>query len=727
MKVLVTGGYGFIGSHVAERFHKEGYDVFIIDNLSTGKKGNITFKHKGYQLATEDPKCEEIFRSNKFDVVVHLAAQVNVTTSIKDPRLDSESNVLGLVNMLTLANKYKVKKLLFASSAAVYGTNDQVPLLEAEECNPISPYGISKWVGESYCLKWQELYNFDAVCFRFSNVYGPRQGSAGEGGVISIFMERLLAEQPLFIHGDGEQTRDFIYVEDVADALFRASYTELTGVYNLSTNNENTVNSLIDVMKELQHAQEVVYSDSRPGDIRRSTLSNVKIMRELDWAPMYDISEGLKRTYAWFQQHRSDAESAATVAIEASSTRQMLKELLPYAENLLAFGLTTWLTLSQQSSSFGFIDVKLFYITIIGIMYGNRQSILAVVLSIGLLIYQKLVDGRELISLLYDTDFFFQIAIYLFIGLVVGYAIERKNGIIQTQEHKIEEMEGRYEFLNGVYTEVREVKDELQHRILNSGDSFGKMYSITRELESLEPEKVFMATVNVVQSIMAVQSVSIYTVNTNRTYLRLVARSNDIDNSIQKSLRTDDHSYIRSILADGRVFVNKELATENPLMSAPIYFRGEVAAIISINGMSFDKFSLYYQNLFKITADLVSSALSRAFAYIEATEGQRYYEGTHIMREEAFAAILESKQHAKDMHNTPYLLLQGSLGMASMKQYSDKISSLLRETDYVGLSGENEVVVLLSNSTIEDSDGVLARFARSGITLRLFESEVQYG
>ncbi|WP_171056278.1 NAD-dependent epimerase/dehydratase family protein [Paenibacillus sinopodophylli] len=727
MKVLISGGYGFIGSHVADRFHKEGYEVFIIDNMSTGRKENINFKHKGYQLSVEDPKCEEIFRSNRFDAVVHLAAQVSVAESVSNPRLDTESNVLGLVNMLTFSKKYNVKKFLFASSAAVYGMNDKLPLVETDKCDPISPYGISKWVGESYCLKWSQLYELDTVCFRFSNVYGPRQGSVGEGGVISIFMDRVISGQTLYIHGDGEQTRDFIYVEDVADAIYRASYSSVLGVYNLSTNSERSINSLVDVLKELQDVKEIKHTPNRAGDITRSTLSNEKIKAELDWSPMYDTDEGLSRTYAWFQSNQASRESAATATTataQPSSLRTWMKSVQPYAENVLAFALTAWIVLSQQSSAYGLIDVELFYITIIGIIYGNRQSILAVVLSIGLFLFKKLNDGHEIVSLMYDTDFFFQIAIYLFIGLVVGYSVERRNRMIQAKEQKIDELEKRYEFLNGVYTEVREVKDELQQRILNSGDSFGKIHSITKELESLELEKVFMSTVNVVKSIMDVQTVSIYTLSPNRSFMRLVAHTNVSGAAVSKSLRVEDHAYIQKMLADGKVFVNKELNDQAPLMSVPVYHENTIAAFIAIEGMSIDKFSLYYQNLFKVTSDLVSSALSRALAYYDATESRRFIEGTSVLRKEAFEEILSSKKQAKSMHNTPYLLLEGELGQLSLKQYSEKVASMLRETDYIGTVNDGQVVVILSNSAEEDANFVLSRFAQKEISMRVVEGEL---
>ncbi|AZN39571.1 NAD-dependent epimerase/dehydratase family protein [Paenibacillus albus] len=318
MKVLITGGYGFIGSHVADRFNKEGYEVYIIDNLTSGTTQNVNYKHKGYRLSAEDKKCEEIFRSNRFDAVVHLAAQVNVTESINNPRLDTQSNVLGLVNMLSLAQKYAVKKFIFASSAAVYGMNDNLPLPENAVCDPISPYGISKHVGEEYCLKWNELYGLDTIVFRFSNVYGPRQAHTGEGGVVSVFMENALAGRALTVNGDGEQTRDFIYVEDVADAIYRASYSRLQGVYNLSTNTECSVNELAHHVMSLHDTTYIEYGEERAGDIKRSVLDNARVNKDLDWAPLYNFQEGLNKTYTWF----SDNDTRTPKVAEAKKRRR---------------------------------------------------------------------------------------------------------------------------------------------------------------------------------------------------------------------------------------------------------------------------------------------------------------------------------------------------------------------------------------------------------------------
>lgn len=723
MKVLITGGYGFIGSHVAERYDKEGYEVFIIDDLSTGKKENITFKHKSYKLSVDDTKCEEIFKSYHFDVVVHLAAQVSVANSILNPREDLETNVVGLVNIITLAQKYKAKKFIFASSAAVYGTNDHFPLNEEELCNPISPYGISKWIGEEYCLKWKEMHDFESICFRFSNVYGPRQNNNGEGGVISIFFDRILNNKPINLFGDGEQTRDFIYVEDIADAIFRSSHSNIEGIYNLSTNTECSINNLLDKMKNLHGDMQINSFPAREGDIHKSVLSNEKVKDALDWSPMYDIEMGLERTYHWMKSTQV-VEENTRVAEPKKRMPTLYKKIQPYIENLLVFSLITWIVLTHQVSILNTIDVGIFYILIIGIIYGNRQSVIAVGLSVGLLVMEKLMEGREIVSLLYDTSFFFQIALFLFVGLVVGYSIQRKNNMLKEQKVKMDELNNRYEFLNGVYTEIREVKDELQLRMLNSGDSFGKIHSIVKELDGLEPEKVFTSTIQVVQTIMNVKDVSIYVLNKNNTFLRLIAHANNSEMPSINSIRVEETKYVQNILKNGKIFVNKQLDLSAPLMAAPIFQGNKISAIITINDLDFDGFSLYHENLFKVTTELVESALARAFSYIEATEANRYVPDTPILKNEVFEEILISKKEAKEKHRTPFLLLGGFLDGAASSEYAKEIAGLLRETDYIGQSKDNHILVLLSNTTKKDGEIVLSRFEKKGISLKLLEGEI---
>lgn len=465
MKVLVTGGYGFIGSFVAERFYKEGYQVYILDNLSSGDRNNVDFKHKSFLFSVEDKKCEEVFRSNKFDVVVHLAAQINVQTSMEDPLLDSTSNILGLVNMLRLSSKHRVEKFIFASSAAVYGRNEHMPLSEADECDPISIYGMNKLIGEQYCHKWKEFYGLDTLCFRFANVYGPRQGSIGEGGVISTFLERLHTDQEIDLHGDGSQTRDFIYVEDVADAIYRAGTTDYSGVLNLSTNKQSSINELIGLLGEEKALKGINHSPKRKGDIDVSVLDNTRVKRRLDWVPMYSLREGLAKTSRWFAAGglQRENEKRARTAEPDTARPSFVADIRPYVENLLAFLVV--LALSVYTTQSGMFDLKLIYIVLISAIYGTKQSILSVILSCGLFIGESLHNGREIVSLLYDASVLFHIAIYFIIGIAVGYSMDKRSKEVVSTQFEKQAVEEKYDFLKEMYNDNLQVKDELQQQI----------------------------------------------------------------------------------------------------------------------------------------------------------------------------------------------------------------------------------------------------------------------
>ncbi|WP_138494566.1 NAD-dependent epimerase/dehydratase family protein [Paenibacillus pinistramenti] len=710
MKVLVTGGYGFIGSFVAERFYKEGYDVYIIDNLTSGNKKNIDFKHKSYLLSVEDPACEEVFRSNRFDAVVHLAAQVNVSTSMKNPVQDAQSNVLGLTNILTLASRYGVRKFLFASSAAVYGATEEVPIPETTPLAPISPYGINKMIGETYCAKWSEMYGLNTLCFRFSNVYGPRQGSSGEGGVISIFINQMKKNQGITVNGDGGQTRDFIYVEDVADAIYRASYSSLTGVYNLSTAAEASVNDLIQELQQLYGETAVTYGPPREGDIYRSTLNNRRIMKDLDWAPKYNLKTGLQRMYERTVKEMAGSPSPKPVKDKPSPFRSRFKTLLPYAENLAAFAAVYALSELLERTAYAGIDFKLVYIIFMGLFYGSRQSMLAALLSIAFFVQEQTESGRDAVSLLYDSTLFFQLALYLLVGLIVGYSVERRITRLGQAEAELKQSEEKYAFLYEVYEETRSVKDELQQQILNTEDSFGKMHAVTRELDSLEPERIFLAAIGVLENIMKTHEVTIYTVNKNRNYLRLAGRSSNELFVVPRSLKVDDYEYLIQVLQDQQVYVNKQLNPEAPLLSAPVVSRGEVVAVVSLHSVEFRRFTLYYQNLFKTAVELISSSLSRAHAYIDASAAQRYVDADErrVLRTEAFMEILASKQAASEQIGTDFAVLHTGLRNASGDEI-ERIHTSLRETDYLGMGTDGELLILLSNSSQADAERISRR------------------
>ena len=304
MKVLITGGAGFIGSHILAQLQgRRDMDVVVFDNLSSGSKEHVP---AGMELVEGDV-CDEaavdaLFADHHFDAVIHLAAQTMVPTSVEQPVLDCRINLEGVLHVLEACRIHGTGHILFSSSAAVYGDNLHIPLKETERLVPTSPYGITKMTTEHYLRVYHELYGMDATVFRFANVYGERQGEKGEGGVVSIFCKLLSQRQGITVFGDGNQTRDFVYAGDIAQAIIRALPLKGCHTMNVSTGQETSINDLIrSFEKAVGYTVPVQYTAPRTGDILRSVLSNEALKRDLGFVPEMDLEEGIRRTYDWYR------------------------------------------------------------------------------------------------------------------------------------------------------------------------------------------------------------------------------------------------------------------------------------------------------------------------------------------------------------------------------------------------------------------------------------------
>lgn len=307
MKVLVTGGAGFIGSHVVDKLIAHGYEVCIVDNLSTGKQENINPLAKLYIAdIVEADALEQVFALERPDFVIHHAAQIDVQTSMQDPALDAKVNILGSINLVKCSTIYKVQKLIYASSAAVYGNPAYLGLDEQHTVRPVSFYGISKHTLEHYLQVFAELNQLSYCVLRYANVYGPRQDSKGEGGVVAIFIDKLLSRQSPFIFGDGEQTRDFVYVKDIAAANLAALGQGSNDIFNISSNSRTSVNEVFRLCSDLVKSDLApIYKAARAGDIVHSYLANNKAVTELGWSPRYSLYQGLKETISHYSAENS--------------------------------------------------------------------------------------------------------------------------------------------------------------------------------------------------------------------------------------------------------------------------------------------------------------------------------------------------------------------------------------------------------------------------------------
>ena len=304
MKVLITGGAGFIGSHLVAHLRAAGDEPVALDNLSVGRRENLSPEVKLIVADVLDASFKDTVAGGKFDAIVHLAGQTMVNASVEDPVFDARQNILGTIQVLEAARQGSVRRVIFASTAAAYGdvAESELPIQESRPLAPLSFYGLSKVTAEGYFALYQRLFGLDYVVLRFANVYGERQGDGGEGGVISIFARAVARGETLTIFGDGTQTRDFVYAGDIAAGIRGALLTPATNaVYNPSTGSQTNLRTLVELLSEAaRHKIVPQYGPERPGDIYKSALDNGQAKQHLGWQPEVSLAEGLRRTYRYF-------------------------------------------------------------------------------------------------------------------------------------------------------------------------------------------------------------------------------------------------------------------------------------------------------------------------------------------------------------------------------------------------------------------------------------------
>jgi UDP-glucose 4-epimerase len=306
MRLLVTGGAGFIGSNTVDALIAEGRgEVAVLDDLSAGKRAQVNPKARFHEADLRDAeRVRQIIAQERPEVIIHLAAQMDVRRSVADPAFDAQVNLVGFLNLIEAARQHGLKRVIFSSTGgAIYGVQDQFPCNEDHPRRPISPYGVAKFATEAYLFFYKAQYGIDYVALRYANVYGPRQDPHGEAGVVAIFCGRMLENKSVTIYGDGGQTRDYVYVGDVVRANLAAVASPVSGAFNIGTGIESSVNQLFSTLAKVAGSSlPAAYGPARPGEQKRSVISPERAAKELNWRPEVSLETGLAQTYRFFQE-----------------------------------------------------------------------------------------------------------------------------------------------------------------------------------------------------------------------------------------------------------------------------------------------------------------------------------------------------------------------------------------------------------------------------------------
>ncbi|MGB5822958.1 MAG: NAD-dependent epimerase/dehydratase family protein [Proteocatella sp.] len=713
MKILVTGGYGFIGSHLVERLIKEKHDVVIIDDFSTGNASNLNGNITLFKMGAEDAKCEKIFEDFKFDVVVHLAFKALPKVGGKEYGEIYHSNTVGLCNILFFSLKYNVNKLIVLSSYQVYGKQNKFPIHESSRIIVKNEKAVIYLEREHFCNRYREK-GLNVVMLRTGSIYGPRQPGN--------FISRVIKQTPYDEAGQTtimNQIKDYIYISDVVEAIYKTCENRTSSILNISSATGLMHSEIQEIINDnIKSDNKIFFNYIDEHTKPKYLLDNQKACFELKWTPKYSIEDGIKKTVEWSLKNMDINKSNFVNEKQPLFTRIKTKWFSvishKYFENFMLFIIVTTLMIVLELNFSIKVDLLIIYIVLVNVYYGWWHGIISTFLSIAAHVGLEMgFENTTMAGVFNNASQALYIAMYFIVGGTTGYVVDRMKVEKAELQSDLDSISEELYFTNVMYDKSIEIKNSLQETIESNEDSLGKIFNIISRLDNVIPEQILSEAAMVFSKMLKTESVHLYYLD-SRKNLRIAAVRGNI--KYHKSLMYKDYDFLESVIEDGNTFINKALTNDYPMVCAPIIQDGYTRAIVFLDGIEFRSLTYQFLNTLKVLTYLIANSISKAAEYENAIQDKKYFSDTFIMKKDWFENLIKEKQMKLSESELPiYLIIfKKDINEKNVKLYY-RVKKILRESDYIGEVDDAKFAILLLNTNKEEAVAIENRLRELGI------------
>jgi len=705
LNILITGDLSSLSGCLARKFQKEGHKVILAGSdpaIMTEKLRRVTF----HKIAVDDVLFRKTLSRYRFDVVVFIGSREECR---ENPSALASGEMLdGLHNALELAKNEKSQHFLFISSTEIYGN-----VLQAEEdieIDPISVNGYALASAEIICSHYQVEYSLGVTICRIPNIFGRYAGN----GLLPSIVDQFRRKSKVNLPGSKGTTLSFLHCLDVADFILMIldqPASDGMQLFNLSSADPISLERLASQINDLFPTVVVQYDAE--AKILTKPAHFTKAKEEYGWINKRTLEIELPELLAIWLEEDTPRDS---ILHRTGQFLQKLQPLVRWAELFLGAGAVYLLNnLTSTVLQFRYIDFRLLYVVLLGATHGTTMGLLAAVFASSLTLLSWFEAGMNFSMLIYNIENWIPFALYLLAGGITGYLHDKNENEVQFQKEQVDLVQEKYKFLYGVYDEISSIKDQFREQLMGYRDSFGRIYNVTTQLNSLQEEDIMLRALGVCEDVFENDSIALYSLDENKVFGRLQVCSQNLRTTLPKSIKLPDYPDLCSQIEAGEVYQNKDIKPGYPSYFAPVLDGKNPVAGIGIWEANFDQFSLQYLNLIKVISGLIQSALVRAALFKHINTVNLYLPNTRIFKPDAFKEILNAKKEMQTSQVAEYEMIRILSEIEDMEEASQLMESVIRSTDYIGLLDDGHCYILLSQTDWINAFNVLSRLHTSGV------------